>query len=509
VLGRLAVLIVAVAAFAACSGGDGGGSLRQAGRVTFYGEEAGDNAGSLVAGDFNGDGDTDAVLAAALADGLDNSRGDGGEAYVFLGPFSPDDTLDAGQGQQDVTILGAGKADQLGRALAAGDLNGDGIDDLVVGAPFADGPDNGRPDSGEVYVVFGSEGLGEDKEQLDLAEGVAGFTILGAGDEDLAGFALSVADVSSDGVADLLVGAFWGDGPKGERQNAGEVYVVYGSPDIGGTVDLAAVAPDVLVYGAEAEGRLGENVAAGDVNGDGAADLVLSASRAPGASGAEGAGRAYVVLSPLEPVVDLGADKGATTILGANAGDELGHSLAVGDVDGDGAADVLLTAAGAVGGEGEGGPTGEAVLVLGGPGLPALLKAGDDGAASLIQGASTDDSFGRGAALGDLDGDGLLDLLVAASSGDGGPNGLSNSGKVYLFPGSGQADQSLGPRQTEIADGLDEEDLLATDTFGTPSLLAADFNGDGRDELFVAAAWADGPDNARPDAGEAYILFFD
>jgi len=108
------------------------------GRAVFYGGQLGDGAAAIIAGDFNGDGASDIVFGAPLADGPGDARPEGGEVYFFPGPFHAGDERDVARGEQRLTIYGANAGDQLGLALAAGDVNGDAVDDIVLGAPAGD-----------------------------------------------------------------------------------------------------------------------------------------------------------------------------------------------------------------------------------------------------------------------------------------------------------------------------------------------------------------------------------
>jgi hypothetical protein len=111
--------------------------------VRLYAATAGDQAGAIAAGDFNGDGVMDVVLAAAFADGPAGQGADSGAAYVFLGPFEPGEERDAANGDQVFAVYGPAAGDQMGRSIAAADFNGDGIDDIIM-ARLADGPAGDR-----------------------------------------------------------------------------------------------------------------------------------------------------------------------------------------------------------------------------------------------------------------------------------------------------------------------------------------------------------------------------
>jgi hypothetical protein len=473
--------------------------------VILYAPDTGDQAGAVAAGDFNGDGVPDVVLAAAFADGPQNQREDAGELYVFLGPFEPGERRDTATGGADAIIYGAAPGDQAGRSLTAADANGDGTDDVIIGSPFAGGPDGGREDAGRVDVVFGRTGLGADVRTVDLAEG-SGLRIHGRAAGSFAGFSVATGRLNGDQAADLVIGAFYGGGPAGDRPLAGEVYVVFGGPGMAGEIDTAAGEQDIIVFGAQDGDRLGEGVAAGDVDGDGTDDLVLPAPFAVNQAGERDAGRTYVILSPLPEAIDLRTAAVYATIEGADNGDQLGHVTAAGDVDGDGRADILLTAVSADGPDNEIDLAGEAALVFSSSLMPTVL-AGQGHADVLIYGPAAQARLGRSAAMGDLNGDGRRELILGAP-GAAGPGGTQGqAGQLYVIPHTMLRPEMFMPREALVYFGRDPGDSLASGVFGRNPVYTADMNGDGRDEILVVAPLAGGPGNSRPGSGEAYILF--
>ena len=179
--------------------------------------------------------------------------------------------IDMASYQADGRIFGAQVADKLGQSLAAGDFNGDGMEDILVGADEADGPGNARTAAGEAYVIFGSAGLGT----FDIANSEQNLTILGDDSSDHLGTPLATGDFNGDGFADAVVASRFADGPGDGRQDAGEVYLVFGSAEMGGVIDTASAQQDVTIYGADPSDHLAASLAVGDVNGDGIDDLLL------------------------------------------------------------------------------------------------------------------------------------------------------------------------------------------------------------------------------------------
>jgi hypothetical protein len=460
-----------------------------AGRVTFYGAQAGDQAGAIISGDFNGDGIMDVALGAPFADGPNNQRVDAGAVYIFFGPFAPGTSLDAGAGDFDAVFYGATAADDIGRALVVGDFNGDGVDDLVMSAPAANGQ------AGRLYVMFG----GKWPRETDFATSDPDVLLSGADAGDYTGFTLAATDLDGDGKSDLIVGSMLADGPQNSRPDSGEVYVVKGPTLIAGS-NINLEQTGNIVYGARAGDRLGEGLTTGDVNGDGKPDLVLVATFAGGPDGTRaGAGETYVIASPVTLPLDLATGAAALEVLGADPGDQLGHSIGAGDTDGDGAADLWL---GGVSADGPGNATdlaGEAVLVAGKRPPGALVDEAAGGTSAIIYGPEATSRLGRSLAVGDLNGDGHADLAISA------PNLDNRGGRVFVFFGGGSY-----PRDTAGANvvlrGLDPGDILGYETFGMPSISMTDVDGDGRTDLLVSAPGGDGPNNSRTDCGEAYLI---
>ena len=295
-------------------------------------------------------------------------------------------------------IQGDAPGDRAGFSVSgAGDVNGDGYADLIVGAYRGDDGGGEGSDFGEAYVVFGkASGFGNadsaGRRFIDLESLAAedGFIIQGDAPGDRAGFSVSGAgDVNGDGYADLIVGANEGD----DGGNlAGEAYVVFGKQDDfgndvsntldGGTmvvrrvVDLTnlAAGDGFIIQGDAERDNAGRSVSsAGDVNGDGFADLIVGANG--GDDGGDNAGEAYVLFgkqdgfgSPMgrRQVIDLErlVPEDGFIIQGDAMFDSSGFSVSsAGDVNGDGFADLIV---GALGGETDGGTfAGEAYVVFG------------------------------------------------------------------------------------------------------------------------------------------------
>jgi hypothetical protein len=313
------------------------------------GEAALDHSGRSVAsaGDVNGDGFADVIIGAYEAD-PHGSRS--GSSYVVFGKasgFAATIDLSALDGSNGFRIDGVAQYDRSGFSVAsAGDVNGDGFGDVIVGAYGAD-PHGSY--SGSSYIVFGKAAGFAAAIDLSSLDGTNGFQISGETVFDESGFSVaSAGDVNGDGFAHVIIGARFAD----PHDTSGSSYVVFGKASgFSANLDLSALdgTNGFRLDGEAAHDESGRSVAsAGDVNGDGFADVMIGAALAD--PHGTNSGASYVVFgkaSGFAATIDLSALDGSNGFRLDGAGDDelSGFSVAsAGDVNGDGFGDVIVGA---------------------------------------------------------------------------------------------------------------------------------------------------------------------
>ena len=372
------------------------------------------------AGDFNNDGFDDVIVGTRTFTPT-------GKAYIFFGGSSMDNLA-------DVVIENTGSSDvAFGSCVSdGGDINNDGYDDVIVGS------------YGNVFIYLGNS----------MNENTADFILTAENSNDAFGSSVSKAgDVNGDGYTDVVIGA------PGYNSNRGKAYIYLGGVLMDNISDLEINRSDSSYYFATSVSD------AGDVNGDGYGDVIISAVTYNSSTG-----RSYIYFGGvvLNNIPDV-------TLTGENTNNFFGHSLSeAGDVNGDGYDDVI------VGADGYNTNTGKAYVYFGGISM-------NNNADLFMTDENTSQYYGYSVVgAGDMNGDGYDDLTV------GSPFFNSNTGRVYVY--------------TNTMTGTDISDVTLSDGsyynyYGYSVSDAGDVNGDGYSDVIV------GSPNFNSRTGRAYIYF--
>ncbi len=476
--------------------------------LLFYAPEAGDLFGfALATGDFNGDGADDLATGIPLDEGLVGSPTvDMGAVVVRYG--IPGRGLESGLADTYLSQWNSGSpsspnpGEKFGRALAAGDFNGDGIDDLAIGVPENWNPAN-QEHGGAVEIHYGLPGgiqLAAEHFIHQDTDGLPGANF----SQDRFGEALAAGDFDGDGYDDLAVGA----PSDGAGINEGSVTVLHGDP--GGLLPYNGYwilqgdegIPDVMEEGDE----FGAALITGDWNGDGKDDLAI------GVPGEDEVGAVLVLFgSPFGLLFNnhVWWGQGDTGGVG-EIGDRFGLALGSGDFDGDGFDDLVIGAPfeDLV----EGGPivdAGELTLLYGsGAGAPNWFNVArtshvQQGSFFLGGGYDeADDRFGWAIAAGDFDQDGYDDLAVGHPGEDLG--GVDEGAVMVLMGMAGTGVWSGGDlfatQVAQVPGGIQSNQNLAR------SLATGDFDGDGHTDLAIGVPYRD-IDGVGANVGRTNVLY--
>ncbi|MBN1575849.1 MAG: FG-GAP repeat protein [Chitinispirillaceae bacterium] len=421
---------------------------------TLEANQAGAEFGTGVsgAGDVNGDGFSDVIVGAYL---YDNGESDEGAAFVYYGSASgidndPGDTLEADQDSARFGYIVSG----------AGDVNGDGYSDVIAGARYYD---SSETDEGAAFVFHGSASGLSDKPAARLisltpqADAQFGACVSGAG------------DVNGDGYSDVVVGAYTFD------NNAGAAFVFHGS--------ASGVSAGIQLMSDQDSAYFGSGVSgAGDVNGDGYSDVVVGAHYYDHGQANEGA--VFVFHGSTSGLDTNSVDTLESDQDGANFGLYLSGA---GDVNGDGYSDIIV---GAHNYDNDGTDEGAAFVFHGG----ASGVSASPGATLESDQASA--HFGMAVSgAGDVNGDGYGDVIVGAPNYD---HGESDEGAAFVYHGDAEGLSSTASTTLESNQ--------ASSHFGIAVSGAGDVNGDGYDDVIIGANWYD---NGETDEGAAFVYHGD
>ena len=465
------------------------------------------------AGDINGDGFDDIIIGAKAV--APDGKQDAGQSYVIFGgasAFAVTLELSSLNGSNGFRIDGIDAGDLSGSAVSnAGDINGDGFDDIVIGSWRASTGTNYA--TGESYVIFGKNGGFSDAFDLTSLDGSNGFRIDGLNTDDRCGSSVSNAgDVNGDGFDDLIVGATARNG--GIYNEAGQCYIVFGKAD-GFSASLSPSSLTGLngfnILGTDGSDAVGYSVsAAGDINGDGFDDILIGDANAdPG--GDSYAGATYLVFGKADgfsSTLNLSSLIGSNgfRIDGKDTMDTSGRSVSsAGDVNNDGFDDILIAAHGADAGAGFG--QGESYVVFGkSTGFAASLDLStlDGQNGFCLTGIASGDYCGYSVSgAGDVNGDGFDDILIGANQVDAGGQIYAGESYVVFGKASGFA-PSVDLATLNGSDGFRITGVAEDDKSGTAVSAAGDVNNDGFADILISAP---GASSSTIHSGSIYVIF--
>lgn len=449
--------------------------------ASFIGEDSSDWSGWSVAGagDVNGDGYDDLLISSVR----NNEGGENaGQTYLVFGKETGW-SMDMDLSLSDASFIGVNRDDNSGCSVAgAGDVNGDGLDDIIIGA---NATMNGY---GWTHLIFGKESGWSMNTGLELSDAA----YMGENSFDYSGCSVACAgDVNGDDFDDILIGAYGNDDA---GNDAGKTYLILGKPS-GWSYNMSLSDADASFIGEVAFDHSGNAVSGvGDVNGDGYDDILIGS--AGNDDGGSSSGQTYLIFGKESGWSrDAPLSSADASFLGQKPDDFSGHAISgAGDVNGDGFDDILI---GAYGSNNVGIDSGQTYLILGkstGWGMDTPLSRAD---ASFIVENSADYSGWSVSGTGNVNGDDFDDFLIGAYGDD---EGGSAAGQTYLVLGKSSGWQFNITLSDGDASFIGEE---AGDYSSWSISGAGDVNNDSFDDILIGAF---GNDEGGNSAGQTYLI---